>query len=124
MRQTTSDKAYKKLLMWQKANELVLFVYRVTKDFPAEEKFGFTSQLRRAVLSVALNIIEGYARCGTGDLRRFLDIALGSLAETEYLLELSVELGFLTMGDFKLAEQLRAESGRIIWSYRQKVGVK
>lgn len=115
-------KSYKKLLMWQKTNELVLFVYKVTRTFPSEEKFGFTSQLRRAVLSVALNIIEGYARRGSGDLRRFLDIALGSLAETEYLLELSVELGFLSRGDFEAVEQLRAECGKIIWSYRHKVG--
>lgn len=118
----TDRKSYKKLLMWVKANELVLFVYKTTKAFPVEEKFGFTSQLRRAALSVVLNIIEGYARRGSGDLRRFLDIALGSLAETEYLLELSVELGFLAKDDFEVMEKLRAECGKIIWSYRQKVG--
>lgn len=118
-RQVTS---YKNLLMWERSHKLVLLVYKATKTFPEEEKFGLTSQLRRAALSVVLNIIEGYARRGSGDLRRFLDIALGSLAEVEYLLELALELGYLTEKTFRRIEAVRGECRRILWSYRKKVG--
>lgn len=113
--------SYKNLIIWQKAHELVLIVYQISKHFPAEERYGLTSQLRRAVLSVALNIIEGYARRSNGDFRRFLDIALASLSETEYLLELSHELGYLPEVQFRNAEALREECGRVLWSYRGKV---
>lgn len=107
--------------MWQKANELVLLVYKVTKKFPKPERYGITSQLRRSALSVVLNIIEGYARRGSGDFRRFLDIAIGSLAETEYLLELCLELKYITLREFNNLENKRSDCGKVLWSYRQKI---
>lgn len=107
--------------MWQKADELVMSVYSHTKTFPKHEMFGITSQLRRAALSVALNIIEGYGRRIKGDFRRFLDIALGSMAEVEYLLELSNNLSYISDSDYGKIEETRSECGKLIWSYRSKL---
>ena len=73
-------------LIKEKADRLALEVYVLSKKIPKEEMFGFTSQLRRAALSIVLNIIEGYARQHRQDHRRFLQIAYGSLKETMYLL--------------------------------------
>lgn len=77
---------YKTLIVWQKANELALKVYALTETFPKKEIFGITSQIRRSALSVPTNIVEGYGRRTKPELSRFMDIARGSLAETEYLL--------------------------------------
>ena len=107
--------------MWQKSNELVLLVYRVSQSFPREEMYGVTSQLRRASLSVVLNIVEGFGRGSKGEFRRFLDIALGSLAEVEYLLELCLELRFIRGSAFHQLENLRSECGKLLWSYRRKI---
>ena len=107
--------------MWQKADELVVLIYKITRAFPADEKYGLTSQLRRAALSVALNIVEGYARSNIGDLRRFLDISLGSLAEVEYLLELSLKLKYLDQDNYERLEEIRVYCGKLLWSYRRKI---
>jgi four helix bundle protein len=85
---------YKTLIVWQKADELALKVYKLTETFPKKETFGITSQIRRAVLSVPTNIVEGYSRRTKNEFSRFIDIARGSLAETEYLLEFSNALGY------------------------------
>jgi len=114
-------KSYKKLFMWQRTNELVMLVYKVTQKFPREEMYGITSQLRRASLSVVLNIVEGYGRRSKGEFKRFLDISLGSLAEVEYLLELSLELGFIEGSTLDQLEIKRSECGKLIWSYREKL---
>ncbi len=73
----------------KKADELARLVYKLTRDFPKEEMFGLTSQIRRASLSIPLNVIEGYARSASKSYRQFLDIAYGSLKETKYLLYFS-----------------------------------
>lgn len=83
---------YRKLEVWQLADSLALGVYRATKSFPNEEIYGITSQLRRAALPIPTNIVEGYARRGDRELARFVDIALGSLAETRYLLSFCAKL--------------------------------
>lgn len=90
---------YKKLIAWQKAHELAITVYKLTNSFPKEELFGLTSQLRRAVLSIPVNIVEGYNRKSKKEFIHFLDIALGSLAETEYLIEFAIELGYIEGDD-------------------------
>ncbi len=112
---------YKKLTVWQKADELALEVYRATKTFPKDEIYGLTSQLRRAALSVPTNIVEGYARNGDKELGRFVSIALGSLAETEYLIEFSLKLEYLKAADFERLETLRAEVGKLLWNFYRKV---
>ena len=83
-----------KLTVFHKSDELVVLVYRLTRDFP-DERFGLRAQLRRASLSIPTNIVEGCARDSRRDYIRFLDIALGSSAETDYLLHAATMLGFL-----------------------------
>lgn len=79
-----TGKGFRKLLVWQKAHQLVLQVYKQTEKFPKNETFGLTSQLRRAIISVPANIAEGYAAGSKGQFGRYLNIAQGSLAEVEY----------------------------------------
>ncbi|MEK7466320.1 MAG: four helix bundle protein [Planctomycetota bacterium] len=86
---------FRNLVVWQRAHELVLEVYRSSARFPTEERFGVTSQLRRASVSVPANIAEGARRRSGKDYAHFLNIAQASLAEVEYLLLLSRDLGYL-----------------------------
>lgn len=86
---------YHTLKFWQLSKSLTLEIYRVTRGFPDEEKFGLTSQVRRAAISIGSNIAEGCGRDTPADLRRFLAIASGSATEVEFQLELARDLGFL-----------------------------
>jgi four helix bundle protein len=86
---------HNKLRAFELANELAVLVYQHTRGFPTEEKFGLQSQMRRAAVSVASNIVEGCARNGMNDYLRFLDMAYGSAKELEYQISLSGQLGFL-----------------------------
>ena len=115
--QVTSDKlvGYRKLIAWQKAHELAIKVYDLTLTFPKNELFGITSQLQRAALSVPTNIVECHARNSKNEFHRFLSIALGSLAETEYLLEFAFERGLIKGEKFQEISLLRTETGHIIW---------
>ncbi len=88
-------KGYKDLIAWQKAMDLVEVVYRASRSFPAEERFGLTSQIRRAAVSVPSNIAEGHSRPGRNDYVRFLDIARGSANEIETQLLIAGRLGFV-----------------------------
>jgi len=112
---------YKELKVWQKADELALAIYRLTKNYPKDEIYGITSQLRRAALSVPTNIVEGYARKGDKELARFVNIAIGSLAETEYLLDFSHRLGYISGKDFLAIDTLREEVGKLLWNFYKKV---
>ena len=94
---------HKDLIVWQKAMELVLEVYKATKIYPREELFGLASQMRRAVVSIPSNIAEGYGRIHTRETENFLSIALGSACELETQLILSKDLEFLHT---ELAQQL------------------
>ena len=86
---------YRKLVVFQLADELVLEVYRATAGFPAEEKFALQSQIRRAAISVPANIVEGSSRATTKDYVHFLVMALGSATEMSYLLSVSTRLNFM-----------------------------
>lgn len=87
---------FRDLRVWQLAVDLSVAVYRATKGFPKDELFGLVSQMRRAAVSVPSNIAEGYGRCSAGDLRRFLLIARGSLAELSTQMEIARRLGLLS----------------------------
>lgn len=87
---------FTEIKVWQRSHALVLQLYRATAGFPADERFGLTSQLRRAATSVPTNIAEGSKRRTSAEYARFLNIAEGSLAETEYLLLLSRDIGYLS----------------------------
>ncbi len=86
---------HRKLVVFTLADRLVDDAYAVSRDFPASERFGLQAQLRRAAISVAINIVEGSARRTTREYLSFLNIAAGSAAEAAYVTELSVRLGFL-----------------------------
>src|SRR5690349_16281537 len=90
-----TGKGFRKLLVWQRAHELVLLVYKFTENFPKHEMIRLTSQLRRAMVSVPANVAEGYAAGGKGQFGRYLDIAQGSLAEAEYYLILAQDLTYI-----------------------------
>ncbi|MEA2068212.1 MAG: four helix bundle protein [Verrucomicrobiota bacterium] len=87
--------SFRDLVVWQKAMKMVEMVYAITKQFPPDERYALTSQLRRASVSVPSNIAEGYGRHSTADYVRFLQIALGSLNELQTQLELGVRIGFV-----------------------------
>ncbi|OGQ94878.1 MAG: four helix bundle protein [Deltaproteobacteria bacterium RIFOXYD12_FULL_57_12] len=112
---------YKDLLAWQRADKLALAVYEVTKGFPATELYGLTSQLRRAALSVPTNIVEGYARQGDKELARFINIAIGSLAETEYFLGFAQNLSYISREKHHEIDGLRKEVGKLLWKFYEKV---
>ncbi len=109
-----TGKGFRKLIVWQRAHQLVLQVYKLTEKFPRNEMFGLTSQLRRAMVSVPANVAEGYAAGGKGQFKRYLDIAQGSLAEVEYYLILAQDLTYVTSSQFEQAESLRAETGFLL----------
>jgi four helix bundle protein len=87
--------SYRDLDIWQLAMEIVVGIYRVTRAFPAEEKFGVVAQLRRAAVAIPSNIAEGHSRLGAGEFRRFVSIARGSGAEVETQLAVAVALEFI-----------------------------
>lgn len=90
-------------------------VYRVSKQFPADERFGMTSQIRRAALSVPLNYIEGYARFKRGVKLQFFEIAYGSLKETKYLLYFAESEDYMSQQDYKKLFDLSEEIGKMLW---------
>ena len=112
---------YEDLIAWQKSYALVLRVYRLTKDFPGDERFGLTSQLRRAAVSIPSNIAEGYGRRSRQDYLRFLCIALGSTYEIQTQVRIAKDLGYHTDTtiDDEIAELERVLNG-LIRSLRNK----
>ena len=102
---------HKNLKVWKDSISFVVDLYRATNRFPEEEKYGISSQIRRAAVSVPSNIAEGHGRCSDKELIRFLYIALGSAAEIETLLIISFELEFL---DKTIFEELNGRNTAII----------
>jgi len=94
-------KDFRQLKVWEKAHQLALAVYKVTKGFPKEELYGLTSQIRRASMSIPTNIAEGCGRNTDAEFARFLQIAMGSASETEYQLLLAHDLEFLTSEQYQ-----------------------
>jgi four helix bundle protein len=86
---------HRKLRVFELADDLVLEVYRITANFPLEERYGLQAQMRRAALSTATNIVEGCARRTERDFANFFNVATGSAAENRYLVDVSIRLGFL-----------------------------
>ncbi len=99
-------KSFEDLEVWRKAHELTLLIYRLTRAFPPDERFGLISQLRRASSSVAANIAEGYGRRTTKELLRSLRIANGEAEETRYFSLLSKDLSYMNQQEFDTVNQL------------------
>jgi four helix bundle protein len=112
---------YRDLLVWQKGIALTKEVYRLTRSFPAEEKFGLISQMRRASVSVPSNIAEGQARHTTGAFVQFISNAEGSLAELDTQLVISVELEFLSNEEARHIFDLVAELRRMLNGLRRRL---
>lgn len=108
--------SYRDLLIWRKGIELTKEVYRLTRMFPRHEVYGLSSQLQRAAVSVPSNIAEGQARQHTGEFRQFLHHTLGSLAEVDTQLVVSIDLGYITDKDAETAFNLVVELQKMIWS--------
>ena len=108
-------KPHKKLNSWIKSFEFVTEIYLVTRQFPAEEKFGITSQIRRASVSVPVNIAKGAARKGLKEFIHFLHISLGSLSELDTLILLSKELNFITDKNFEQLIEKLDVIGKLIY---------
>lgn len=105
---------YQKLLAWQRAMELAERIYCVTNRFPSNERFGLTSQMRRAAVSVPSNIAEGQGRFTAGEFRQFLGNAVGSLKELETQIILSARLKYLSDAEADELLQLTGIIGRLI----------
>ena len=96
-----SAKSFQDLIVWQKSHQLVLDVYKLSANFPKEEMYGLTSQLRRAVISVPANIAEGFKRISKTEKSRFYNIAEASLEETRYFLILATDLNYINENGFQ-----------------------
>jgi four helix bundle protein len=116
-----TTRSYKDLVAWQKGIALAKVVYRLTKNFPSEEKFGLVSQMRRAAVSVPSNIAEGQARHTTGEFVQFISHAEGSIAELDTQLILSIELKFCSGPASELAFTLLGEIRRMLNALRRKL---
>lgn len=99
----------------QQMDAYVHLIYKLTKTFPEDERYGVTSQLRRAALSVILNYIEGYARGGGKIYKNFLEISFGSLKESSYLLDFSLAEHYIFQEQYKIAKDLAEEIGAMLW---------
>lgn len=112
---------FTELKVWQRSHALVLQIYRLTSTFPTDERFGLVAQLRRAALSVPTNIAEGSKRQGGQEYARFLNIAEGSLAETEYLLLVSRDLAYAATEIVRPLLSEADEIARMLNALRAKV---
>jgi len=112
---------YERFAAWKECHALVLEVHRVTKTFPREEIYGLTAQARRAAFSAAANIVEGSAKRGSAEFRRFLDISLGSLTELGYILRLSKELELLTVAAWTRLDDLQNRARFLTWKLYEAI---
>ena len=110
----TGRRDYRKLRVFELADDLALLAYRVSESFPREELYGLTAQMRRAAISVPSHIVEGCARDSQADYLRLFYIALGSLRELHYQIRLSQRLGFVLNDDVSLIEPTIIETEKVL----------
>ena len=114
-------KTFRELIVWQKSMSFVTEIYKITKAFPDDEKYGITSQIRRSAISTPSNIAEGYGRSGLKDYLRFLNISMASLFELQTQLEISYNLEFVTKFKFEKLFELSREIERMLSSLIRKL---
>lgn len=112
-------KSFRDLKVWEKTHQLTLDVYKATKGFPDDERFGLTTQLRRACSSVPTNIVEGFKRQGKKDQAHFFNVAQSSLEETKYHLILAHDLSYLHSDIFENLMTRSEEASRMLYAYRR-----
>ena len=105
---------YRDLAVWQRGMDIALAIYKVTKQFPDDERFGLTSQLRRCAVSVPANIAEGHARFSTKDYLRHISIAIGSLAETATFIELAGRLNYGDVDELRKIFEMTNDERRML----------
>ena len=115
------DYGFQRVIAWQKAHAFVLAVYRITKCFPEDERFGLTSQFRRAAISIEANIAEGYKKLSKADKLRFFNISQGSLEECRDYIILSYDLGYINDEVYNELKDLSEHASRMINSYCEGV---
>jgi four helix bundle protein len=108
---------FQDLAVWQQAHEFVLMVYKNSESFPKNEIFGLTSQFRRASVSIAANIAEGYGKRSKADKLRYYNISQGSLQECQYYLILSKDLNYINNEVFRIMEEKLENVGKLLNSY-------
>ena len=108
---------FQNIYAWQKAHDFTLQVYRITKSYPEEEKFGLISQFRRAAVSIGANIAEGYKKLSKADKLRFLNIAEGSMAECMNYILLSKDLGYIDEQTFSELCVSIDNAGKLLTAY-------
>ena len=106
---------FERLDAFHECHRLALLTYRITMRWPAEEKYGIVSQIRRAAFSAAANIVEGSCRRGAAEFARFLSIAHSSLGEVEYCIRFAKDLGYLDGVDLDEIQKQRATAGALTW---------
>jgi four helix bundle protein len=111
-------KTFRDLVMWQKAHQFVLDIYNITDDFPKQEMYGLTAQLRRAAISIPANIAEGFKKTGKADKIKYLNIAQGSLEECRYFIILTHDLQYSDTQEISIRLD---DIGKMIDSYIQKI---
>lgn len=121
---TDTTRSYKDLVVWQKGITLAKLVYKLTRQFPAEERFGIVAQMRRASVSIPSNIAEGQARHTTGEFIQFISHAEGSIAELDTQLILSIELHFCPAADAEDAFGIIAELRKMLNVLRRKLSAR
>ena len=112
---------YKNIKAWQESKKFILELYKRTKNFPKEELYGITSQLRRAAVSVATNVAEGASRQHKRDYLNFLYVAKASLAEAECLTGISQDLGYLSDESFSLLNQQLQQTAQTLYGLIKSV---
>ncbi len=113
--------SYRELIVWQRAIQMSVALYRFTEEFPKAEVYGLSSQLRRAGVSVASNIAEGYGRMSTGEYKQFLGMARGSNLEVQTQLVIARELGFGNAEKLKTADSLSQEVSKMLVAMLNKL---
>lgn len=106
--------SFKELKTWQHAQELAVDIYKITKLFPDEEKFGLSNQLRRAAVSIGSNIAEGFSRQSAREKVQFYHIAKGSLTEVESQIDLAFRIGYITESDLSAVSDKSQNTGRLL----------
>ncbi len=114
-------KSFRDLFIWQKSMNLVTVIYEVSSKFPSQEMYGLTSQIRRCAISIPSNIAEGYGRNSTGDYKRFLQIAVGSLFEFQTQIEIAFNLHYLSKEVFDDLLRTCNDLDKMLYSLIQKL---
>lgn len=112
---------FERFRAWRKCHELALAVYHVTRQFPTDERYGLSSQTRRAAYSAAATIAEGSAKRGTAEFCRYLNISLGSLSELAYAMKLVKDLELLGNTDWQRIEKLRLKASKSTWGLYRSI---